>query len=110
MQARVMKALFSISIPLSLSLSLVLVLLLLIGTAPQVEARGKHPKLSPEEIFNKKDVNHDGRLTRTEFLAGTHNYSKDKAKFAALDKDGDGFLTLQEFLAGHKHKKSGSGS
>ena len=58
-----MKTLFSISIPL-------LLVLLLIGTAPQVEARGKHSKLSPEETFNKKDVNHDGQLTRTEFLAG----------------------------------------
>lgn len=82
--------------------------LLLIGTAPQVEARGMRKKLSPEETFNKLDVNHDGKLTHSEFLAGTHNYSKDKAKFAALDKDGDGFLTLQEFLAGRKHKKSGS--
>jgi Ca2+-binding EF-hand superfamily protein len=83
-----------------------LVLGIVIG--PNLQARGGHHKMSPEQVFNKKDVNHDGKLSLTEFLSDTRNITKDKKRFAALDKDGDGFLTPAEFVV--KHKKHGSSS
>jgi len=71
-------------------------------------------KLTPEQIFNKRDANHDGFLSKAEFMAKKKDPAKAEKAFARKDTNGDGKLSLAEFTAkgkkghkGHKgHKKN----
>ncbi len=78
----------------------ILMTLLMLGSAATLEAKGKgaSKKLTPEEIFKKKDANHDGKLTHSEFMVGEKDFAKAKAEFAAKDKNGDGTLSFSEFV------------
>ena len=67
------------------------------------------PKLTQEQIFEKKDTNHDGFLSKEEFMAHKKKPAKAEKHFAKMDTNGDGKLSLAEFTAkkGHKgHKKN----
>ncbi|TAK82821.1 MAG: EF-hand domain-containing protein [Aquabacterium sp.] len=46
------------------------------------------------EVFNKADIDHDGRLSRDEAKA----LPAIDEQFAKLDRDSDGFLSADEFL------------
>ena len=46
----------------------------------------------PVDEFKKLDANHDGKISKDEFLAGGT-----AEEFAKLDKNGDGFLDHAEF-------------
>ena len=70
--------------------------------------KGEKPKMSPEEMFKKKDANGDGKVSKEEFTKGAKDAAKAEAGFAAKDKDKDGNLTLEEFKAGGKGKGKGA--
>ena len=75
--------------------------------APKTEApKGEKPKLTPEEIFKKKDVNGDGKLTKEEFIGKSKDAAKMGERFDAIDKDKTGSITLEQFKAAMaKHGK-----
>lgn len=73
----------------------------MLGSVVTAEAKGAKAaakKLTPEEIFKKKDSNKDGKLTHAEFMVGEKDMAKAKAEFTAKDKNGDGFLSFSEFV------------
>jgi Ca2+-binding EF-hand superfamily protein len=45
---------------------------------------------TPQELFARADLNHDGVLTRAEFQASR------VSRFHALDRNGDGYLSLAD--------------
>ena len=49
-------------------------------------------------MFETKDKNHDGKLSRDEFLAGQADQDAAKARFEAWDTDKDGSLSREEFV------------
>ncbi len=56
-------------------------------------ARGPAVKNDGKRYLRSLDENHDGRIGREEFLAGT------KKRFAKLDQNGDGVVSAQEAKA-----------
>jgi iduronate 2-sulfatase len=55
-------------------------------------------------LFERKDTNKDGKLSREEFLAKQPDPDKAPARFIEFDIDKDGFLSRDEFI--HMGKKS----
>ena len=47
--------------------------------------------------FDARDLNHDGKLSREEFLATASNKKTARARFEKADTDKDGFLSREEF-------------
>jgi len=68
------------------------------GTAMAKNTAPKNQKLPPDE-FKKLDTNHDGKLSKDEFLAGKGGSA---AEFTKLDKNHDGFLDHYEFSQAKK--------
>lgn len=77
------------------------------GTKPketQVSKKGgekpMRPKVSRDEIFQRIDVNKDGRVSKEEFMstkASKRSPTKSSLAFAKMDKNADGQLSLEEF-------------
>ena len=65
--------------------------------AEQPEAK---PPLSGDRValFDKKDKDHDGKLTREEFLEGQTDPDKAPARFLQFDANKDGVLSRDEFI------------
>lgn len=59
----------------------------------KAKARGPAVKNDGKRYLRSRDENHDGRISREEFLAGT------KKRFAAVDLNGDGVISAQEATA-----------
>ncbi len=76
-------------------LTVMLASVICIATA---DARGTSSK-PPVDQFKKLDTNHDGKLSKDEFLAGKAGSAEE---FAKLDKNGDGFLDHYEFSQAKK--------
>ena len=74
------------------------------GDAPKKPA-GDKPKMTPEEMFTKKDADKDGKISKEEFLKGSKDAAKSEASFTKKDKDKDGSLSKEEFTAAPKKKK-----
>ena len=56
-------------------------------------------------MFEKKDKNHDGKLSFEEFMANQPEPETAKKRFAQWDTDKDGFLSREEFInMGRKSK------
>jgi len=76
------------------------------GDAPKKPDDKGKPKLTPEELFAKKDADKDGKISKEEFLKGSKDAAKSEASFTKKDTDKDGFLSKEEFTAAPKKKKA----
>jgi iduronate 2-sulfatase len=61
-------------------------------------AAGSRPAQNRAVLFEKKDTNHDGRLSREEFLANQPDPAAAPARFQKFDADKDSFLSKDEFI------------
>ena len=72
------------------------------GSQPAKKGKGKakaDPAVDRAPLFQKLDVDRDGKLSRAEFAVGRS--AADAAEwFARRDADGDGFISRAEFLPG----------
>jgi hypothetical protein len=66
-----------------------------------------------ESVFKAKDKDHDGKLSKEEFIGKVKDPEHVKlleARFKAMDADGDGHVTFEEFKAYMaKHAQSTAG-
>lgn len=66
----------------------------------QIRETGK-PAMQCETNFDAMDTNHDGLVTKEQFLALPHHGRRNPEEaFKAMDRDNDGTLTREEFCAG----------
>lgn len=61
---------------------------------------GRNPGMGCLNRFDTLDVNHDGTLTKDEFMAAPHRRDDAEQFFKAKDANGDGTLTKDEFCSG----------
>lgn len=73
----------------------------------------KPGKPAPAKVFQKKDADGDGFLSKEEFVKGAKDADRAGKAFGRKDKDGDGKLSKEEFAAkpqgGGKKKKKEEG-
>jgi iduronate 2-sulfatase len=66
---------------------------------PQIgKSNSNGPKTERTALFEQKDKNHDGKLTREEFLAGQPDPAEAPKRFDKFDSNHDGLLTREEFV------------
>lgn len=58
------------------------------------------PRMMCRDRFDAMDINHDGKVTREEFMSVRHPGGRGEDVFKSRDKNGDGILTKEEFCAG----------
>lgn len=58
------------------------------------------PRYGCQQRFNALDANHDGKLTKAEFMAAPHWRNNPEQVFASMDVNGRGYVTKEEFCAG----------
>ncbi len=57
------------------------------------------------QLFTQKDADQDGKMSRTEFMAGAPETEEKSKRFTEWDLDHDGFLSLNEFVSMGKGAK-----
>ena len=57
------------------------------------------PKADRVALFERKDTNHDGKLTREEFLANQPDPDEAPKRFERFDRNKDGELSRDEFIS-----------
>lgn len=62
------------------------------------------PKQDRGAMFDKRDKDHDGKLTREEFLANQPDPEEAPKRFPLFDTDKDGFVSRDEFIRGGRGK------
>ena len=77
----------------------------MLATLPEAKPQIKDVKPMTEKqkqdriaLFDKKDTNHDGQLTREEFLAHQPDPAEAPKRFDRFDVNKDGVLSLDEFI------------
>lgn len=58
------------------------------------------PQMMCQDRFDAMDTNHDGVVTKEEFMAVSHPGGRGEDVFKSRDTNGDGKLTKDEFCAG----------
>ncbi len=58
------------------------------------------PKMMCRDRFDAMDVDHDGKVTKEEFMSMRHPGGRGEDVFKSRDKNDDGILTKEEFCAG----------
>ncbi len=76
---------------------------LIVMNASATGARPAKPAVDRAALFERKDKNHDGRLSYEEFMANQVDPEAAKKRFELWDLDKDGFLSRDEFI--HSGKK-----
>jgi hypothetical protein len=66
--------------------------------AAQIAAAQGKTKADRNQMFDRLDTNHDGKLSFDEFAA-SRNRDEAAGWFKARDRDGDGFLSREEYTA-----------
>lgn len=73
---------------------------------PQLRAEDTPPAAKPKTdrnaLFEKKDKNKDGKLTREEFLANQPDPDEAPKRFPKFDANNDGMLSREEFVTSGK--------
>ncbi len=78
-----------------------------VTSASATEPSKEKPKQDRSALFNSKDKNKDGKLTREEFLANQPDPDEAPKRFPLFDENKDGVLSREEFVrAGGKNKES----
>ena len=76
-----------------------------ISSVPAAKQTNAKPALDRNALFDSKDKNKDGKLSREEFLANQPDPDKAPARFDLFDTNQDGFLSREEFVTqGGKNK------
>lgn len=76
----------------------------LLATLPEAKPQIKDPKTTARQrqdraaLFEKKDADRDGKLTRSEFLANQPDPAEAPKRFERFDADKDGVLSRDEFI------------
>ena len=68
----------------------------------KLEVEEKKPKQDRNAMFEKRDVNKDGQLTREEFLKDQPDPDEAPKRFPRFDANKDGTLSREEFVRGGK--------
>lgn len=63
---------------------------------------GKKPVQDRGKMFDQRDKNQDGQLTREEFLLNQPDPEEAPKRFPKFDTDGNGMLSREEFIKGGK--------
>lgn len=58
------------------------------------------PMIGCQQRFDAMDTNKDGRVTKDEFLAASHQRNNPEQMFKAMDVNGRGYITKDEFCSG----------
>ncbi len=66
---------------------------------PSCAGTPKAPPKDAKTIFSTFDLNHDGRISRNEFLSQVRNRKAGEKLFNELDANGDGYISLDEAMA-----------
>ena len=66
------------------------------ATPPVAPAQAKQDR---NALFDRRDQNHDGRLSLDEFLAGQPDPAEAPKRFPSFDTNKDGFLSREEFVS-----------
>lgn len=74
------------------------------AAAAPVAATATKPKQDRGAMFDKRDKDRDGKLTREEFLANQPDPDKAPQRFLQFDVDKDGSLSREEFVTSGKPK------
>lgn len=82
------------------------VVVLVIAGAAFAQGGGR---MSCQDRFDAMDTNHDGKLTKEEFMAAPHHRGNPEEMFKAMDVNGHGYLTKDEFCSGRGHGRHGGG-
>lgn len=61
---------------------------------------GKAPRMGCQQRFDSMDVDHDGKVTKAEFLAVQHHRGNPEQLFQSMDAAGRGYLTKDDFCSG----------
>jgi hypothetical protein len=61
-------------------------------------------------MFDRRDTNGDGTLSRVEFLASQPDADSGSARFMKMDRDGDGSLSRDEFVGADSKSAKPAGS
>jgi iduronate 2-sulfatase len=70
------------------------------GRTGEKQANPGKPKQDRETMFNKRDKNNDGHLTREEFIEGQPDPEEAPKRFPLFDTNKDGQLSREEFVKG----------
>ncbi len=70
------------------------------GQSGQGKGGQSAPRLGCQERFDAMDTNHDGKLTKEEFMAAPHRGCDPEQMFTAMDGSGRGYITREEFCSG----------
>lgn len=77
-----------------------------ITSGPPSQSLKDKPQKDRSELFDSKDKNKDGKLTREEFLASQPDPDEAPKRFSRFDSDNDGVLSREEFVTfGARSKK-----
>jgi len=62
--------------------------------------QGATPRMGCQQRFDAMDTNHDGKVTKDEFMAAPHHRENAEQMFKAMDVNGRGYITKDDSCSG----------